>query len=103
MRSELLEKLRCPITAQRLLLADETLEPNAVQQILITEDGTKQYPIRDGILELYLSPTMLTVSGCNGTNSVKHSWIVTQVIRFLLIVFGNSPARIEKDEGKLGP
>ena len=49
MRSELLEKLRCPITGQRLLSADETLESNAEHQTLITEDGSKQYPIRDGI------------------------------------------------------
>ena len=49
MRSELLEKLRCPMTGQRLLLADEILESNAQQHTLITEDGSKQYPIRDGI------------------------------------------------------
>ena len=49
MSSELLEKFWSPSTGQRLLLTDETLEPNAVQQILITEDGTKQYPILDGI------------------------------------------------------
>ena len=49
MRSELLEKLRCPMTAQRLLLTDETLESNAEHQTFITEDGSKQYPIRDGI------------------------------------------------------
>ncbi len=49
MRSELLEKLGCPMTGQHLLLADETLESNAEQQTLITEDGSNQYPIRDGI------------------------------------------------------
>ncbi len=49
MRSELLEKLRCPITGQCLLLADEKLESDAEQQTLITEDGSNQYPIRDGI------------------------------------------------------
>ncbi len=49
MRFELLEKLRYPITSQHLLLADETLESSAEQQTLITEDGSNQYPIRDGI------------------------------------------------------
>ena len=49
MRSELLEQLRCPVTGQRLLLTDETLESNAEQQTLINEDGSNQYPIRDGI------------------------------------------------------
>lgn len=42
LRPEVLGLLRCPVTGQRLTLAPDG-------RSLVTPDGTRRYPIRDGL------------------------------------------------------
>ena len=48
MQIELLEKLRCPLTRQQLVLSGD-VPSQVIDGMLTSEDGSQQYPIRGGI------------------------------------------------------